>query len=306
MSFKYKAYLPTLDMYVDLVELNTEDYIALVKFISNKDESLIASAFEDIIRSQISEDIYNKLTRIDKFFILCTIRSVCVGPMLSLTFEDKDSKKQYTSRVSILSVLQGIDDVTEKYSRKIKVSEGIEVTLSSPRELFTNTEEELLLSCINTITLNKQTHAFTDMTPEQKSTIVDSLPSSILPVISEYINDINRTYGEVVMFKKVNPYTKAESTEEFTVNMFDNSLISFIITCFSENLKNIYEILYILIRRLHFSGEFIYKSSFAEVKMYIDLYETELKEQEKQANEQERKSAGNSAGPIGNPVAPTP
>jgi hypothetical protein len=106
------------------------------------------------------------------------------------------------------------------------------------------------------------------------------------------------------MFKKVNPYVDSSETEEFTVNMFDNSLISFLMTCYTENLKSIYQIIYILVKRLKFSGEFVHSSTFAEVKMYLDLYEEEMKEQEKAMQEQQQANQGGAPAPIGNPVAP--
>ena len=108
MSFKYKAYLPTMDKFVEMTELDTRTYINIVKYISNKDDELIVDAFEEVIKSRVSKGVYNKLTRLDKFFILCTVRSVCVGPFLSLTFEDEKSKKQYTSRVNIIQILQNL------------------------------------------------------------------------------------------------------------------------------------------------------------------------------------------------------
>tara|TARA_R110000824_G_scaffold245720_8_gene434860 strand:+ start:7212 stop:8132 length:921 start_codon:yes stop_codon:yes gene_type:complete len=304
MSFKYKAYLPTLDKFVDMTELSTQSYINIVKYISNRDDELIVEAFEDIIKSRVTKSVYNKLTRLDKFFILCTVRSICIGPFLSLTFEDEKSKKQYTSRVNIIQILQSIDNITEKYTRNIKVSDNVSLTLGCPRHLSTSSEHELLLSCISNIIIGKTNHNFVDMTDSQKGNIIDSLPTNVLPRVVEYIEDINRSYGEVVMFKKVNPYIDAAETEEYTVNMFDNSLISFLITCYTENLKSIYEIIYVLVKRLNFSGEFVHSSTFAEVKMYLDLYEDEMKEQEKAMQDQQQSNQGSSPAPIGNPVAP--
>ena len=306
MAFKYKAYLPTLEKFVEMTELSTQNYINIVKYISNKDEELIINAFEEVVKARVSKSVYEKLTRLDKFFILCTVRSISVGPFLSLTFEDDESKKQYTSRINIIQVLQNIDNIAEKSNRKVKVSDDITLVLGCPRNLSTSSEHELLLSCIDSIIISKKSHRFTSMTDKQKQNIVEALPVSILPSVVKYITDINESYGEVVMFKKVNPYTDSAETEEFTVNMFDNSLLSFLMTCYTENLKTIYEIIYILVKRLNFSGEFVYNSTFAEVKMYIDLYEEEMKEQEKAMQEQNSGQQGGMGAPpsIGNPLTP--
>ena len=60
-SFKFKAYVPTLDTYVHLQELKLRDYINIVKYIANNDVEMIISAFDNIIKYNVDAEIFNKL-----------------------------------------------------------------------------------------------------------------------------------------------------------------------------------------------------------------------------------------------------
>ena len=304
MEFTYKAHLPTLDMDVPVRELTTKDYITLVKCIANDDTTVIESVFEELIKSQLPKNIYNKITRLDKFFILLTIRAVSVGPTVSLTFTDEPTGKPYTSHVQLFEVLQHIADVEYVFSKEIEVVPGeVTVTITPPNGLQASVEEEVLLDCIRTIKINKTRHDMSSFSREQKKNIVDNLPGKIIHELQLYINDSTNTFGDVMIFKKLNPHTPQPVPEEYAVNFYDNSMIGFIMTCFSESLKYIYDIIYVLSKHCTFSSDLIMGSTFAELRMYVDLYEEDLKEQQK-AMDEENKSGSSSPPPIGNPIVP--
>lgn len=291
MKFKYRAYLPTLDISIPLTELSTRDYISIVKYVINDDSELIEEAFESILQAHVSADIYDKLTRLDKFFILCTIRAVSVAPSLSLTFNDDKSIRPYTSRIALFDILQNIADTDFTHNRVIDLNDDLSISITLPTKLSTDSVDDMLLDCISTLTISGTTHNIKEYTVPQRKTILDTLPGKVISSLHEYVADSSSVFGDIVLFKKLNPYDTSNLPEEYKVNLFDNSLMSFLMTGYSESIKYIYDVIYILSRKCHFSSDVIYNSTFAEVRMYVDLYEEELKEREKALADQEKKNS---------------
>ena len=304
IEFKYKAYIPSIDDYVSLKELKTEDYIAVVKTVMNKQQDLIVSLFDNLIASHVDQS-YN-LTRLDKFFILCTIRAVCVGGRLTLAFEDAESKKPYKSHVQVLSLLQNIADVETPCTHDIQLN-NINVTLGYPTTLYVETPEDLLYECIHSVTVAEHTVTMKELSIEQKKELVDQLPVELLEHVKSYILSKNNEYSNVALYKVMNPHATDKKIQTQHFNIFDNSMYDFIVTLFSDNIKSIYELMYVLSKRVKMSVGDLYKNTYAEVRMYLDTYEQELKmEEEARKKEQQKRSGQGGPAPIGNPIMGLP
>ena len=302
IQFKYKAYLPSIDQYVTLQELQLQDYIGLVKLIANDDTELIIQAFESLILKSVGNDIYSQLTRIDKFFILCTMRAVSIGPVVSLVFEDEETNKQYTSKIELIKTLQNIDAKQFNYTQQLTVSKNMELVVSVPVSIGTVTDEDLLIDCVKKLTIKGVEYNLNDMPHDQKSHIVDLLPTSIVKNLSNYIEETCEAFSGVNLFKRLNPHSKPPTIDEYAVNFYDNSILDFLIICFRENLKNIYDMVYVLSKALNFSGDTMYKSTYSELTIYLDIYQKELEAQEKAERDSARQNSG--PGAIGNPMQP--
>jgi len=238
------------------------------------------------------------LTRIDKFFILITIRSICVGSVLSITFNDTDTEKPYTNRVDLFNMLQKIADIEYKFKKKIKINKNVSISLKLPSSLYIPTEEEMILGCIDKLHIEKTAHDVGGMVLSEKRQVIENLPGVVLNDIYGYINDGLAKFSDAELFKKINPHTTSKS-ETYTVNLFDTSLFTFATMCYNEGLNYIRDVIYVLHRRCKFSTDLIMDSTFAEVRMYIDLYEDEIREKEKENQKQQQASP--SPAPIGPP-----
>lgn len=299
-SFKFKAYVPTLDTYVHLQELKLRDYISIVKYIANNDTEMIIDAFDNIIKHNVDSEIFNRLTRVDKFFILCTLRAVSVGPVVTLVFEDEETNKQYTSRIELIKTLQSIDAKEFNFTEQVNINENIDITVTLPTSIGTVDDEDLLINCVNTITVASIEHNFTELTADEKMSIVDQLPSTVVKNLSTHINKTCETFAGVNLFKRLNPHSTPPTVDEYAVNFYDNSMLDFLTVCYRDNLKNIYEMIYVLCKVLNFSGDIVYNSTYSELSIYLDMYQEELKAQEKIDRESKQTSSG--PGPIGNPL----
>ena len=300
-KFKFKAYVPTLDIYVELEELKLRQYIDIVKYIANDDTDLIIQAFDSIIKCNISTEIYNKLTRVDKFFILCTLRAVCIGPVVSLVFEDEETNKQYTSKIELIKTLQSIDAKQFSFIQQIPITDDISINISLPESIGAS-DNDLLIDCVKTFTIAGVEHNLANISLIEKQQLIDTLPSTVVGNLTQHITKTCDTFAGVNLFRRLNPHSTPPTIDEYAVNFYDNSMLDFLIVSYRENLKNIYEMVYVLSKTLNFSGDTIYDSTYSELTIYLDLYQQELEAQEKADKAAARQNSG--PGSVGNPIQP--
>lgn len=302
MKFKYKAYIPSLDQHIPITELKTKDYLTVVKTVMNKQEDLTLAVFEDIINTTVPVEFIPKLTRIDKFFILCTVRALCVGSVLTLNFEDKETKKPYTSYVHLMKILQDLADV-EVPLYKVIEDQRIKVTMSIPTELNTIDEDSLIVDCIKQLEMNGNDINLSSFTTQERESIIQNLPLSVLDELRTFVSTLMDQYKDVVLFKTLNPHERGAKPDVYKFNLFNNIMYSFLTTIWSDNINNIYEMFYILAKRVKISIETLHEHTYAEVRMYLDMYEQELKRQEEARKAEQNKTQGREPQPIGNPAA---
>lgn len=289
MEFKFKSYIPSIDTFVPTKQLTTRDYIELVKYVTNGDSAYTLRAYDELIETHCEDVCIQELNRVDKFFILIMIRAVCVGPILSLTYGD-DIKKT-TARVSLVEMLQKIANINFQTSKTISVTDNIKIKVNIPNSLCM--QENIVAECVDSITIKDVTTSLRGGSVDGKLELIDQLPGSVYKSISDYIKTGIENYSSVELFKKPG------GDERYVVNVFDNSLYDFVNLCYKESLNYLKDVVYILVKRCRFDSELIMNSTFAEIRMYVDMYEEEIKEQQKQATAQENKSKTPAIGPTG-------
>ena len=302
MEFKYKAYLPSLETHIPITELKTRDYLTVVKTVMNKQEDLTLSVFEEVINSVVPVEYLNDLTRIDKFFILITVRALCVGSVLTLHFEDTKSKKPYTSYIHLMQILQELADI-EVPLHQTYTRDKIQVTMATPTNLNTIDETSLVVDCIKQLKLDGNVVDLKAFTDEQRDKIIQTLPAGLLDELRTFVNRLLRQYDNVVLFNTLNPHDPDAEPEVYKFNMFNNIMYNFLTTIYSDNINNIYEMFYILCKRVKIDIDTLYNHTYAEVRMYLDMYEQELKRAEEARKAEQNKKQGMSPAPIGNPAA---
>ena len=137
---------------------------------------------------------------------------------------------------------------------------------------------------------------------EGRKQLVESLPIEIVTKIRAYIKNINEYYSNVILYRVMNPHSDDKKVQTYYFNIFDNSMYEFITALLTDNLKGIYELMYVLSRRANISIESLYQHTYAEVRMYLDIYEHELKLEEEARKKEQQKNKSASPQPIGNPI----
>lgn len=292
MEFRYAAYIPSIDDFTKARQLTTSNYIELVKYISNGNKQYIAAAYDEVLQDLCPEVELNSLTKLDKFFLLLTIRAISVGPLLSLSFDVNG--KQATARISLLEMLQKLADIEYPAIETIKISDNVKVGIRIPETLYEEDTQTMALKCINNISIGDRDMSLVNLGIDEKLQLIDALPGSFYKQFINYINRGVERYSSVELFKIHG------SDEPYTVNVFNNTLFDFVNLCYGDSLSYIKDALYVLVKICNFDSNILMNSTFAEIRMYIDMYEEELKQRKKQEEKQNNKFSSPAVGsPVG-------
>lgn len=277
MGFVYTAFIPSLQKRIEIKELNLTTYKGLVKLITNNNNNLIVSRFNQLITELTNVNIKH-LTFLDKLIILLTIRSVCVADELELTVNNPATNTPYSTTQKLFNVIEKIEklnlyentaSVTKTYTNNLQVTFGL------PNELYFDVTQDSLQSVIKKVTINN------------KKVILDSeqlecLPITVFKDAKEYItgieNQINRTTLLSIDFLSGSP----EDSVDIPLTILQNSAIEFLKLCYKKDLLSLYELEYVLSTKLNVPYELISNSTYAENMLYIGFYNKEKQEHEKE------------------------
>lgn len=279
-EFLYSAFLPSIDQTISIKELKFDDYKQLVKLIHNDDNRCITDAFNKLIDSLVIKKD-TEFTFLDKLIILLTIRSVCVFPVLELSFTDPKTNQLQKFTFEISSIVDSISDpeVFQNLNNKNINYGKIQVTYGIPNELYYNTEHEAIISTIKKIVINKK-----DAT-NVIDKILPSLPATILKDAKHHIKNIEENINKLSLLS-----IRTDGIEkkhiEYNPSIITDTTLEFLKLCFKKELTSLYELEYFLTSKLNMSYESVNKSTLAELSIYIGFFNEEKKEKERENRQQ--------------------
>ena len=106
--------------------------------------------------------------------------------------------------------------------------------------------------------------------------IIESLPANIIFDIKKFYENLVNVFNELV-------FTLPSINENVNLNPFDSSLLEILKLLFRANLKNIYEMQYFMVSKMHYTPEYIDNNTFVENVLLLRLFEDELKKQDELA-----------------------
>ena len=156
-DFIYQSYIPSLGKITDLYELKYSTFKSLVKTLLNNNNKQISLFFDKILDNLLVEKNL-ELTFFDKLYLLLTIRTICITPVLELTIPDKITKKDNPLSIDLTNIITTLKDIilphellhTEKTYNKIHVEYGL------PVSLLTEKTENSFLTTIKRIKFNNE------------------------------------------------------------------------------------------------------------------------------------------------------
>ena len=111
MDFYTNCYIPSLKKEIKVNKLTFGDYFELNSYIQNSDYININRIFNKICEKSLKD--LNEISNLDKFSILLHLKTVFLGPMLSLSAKDKDE-----NNITYDIILNDIFENIKKYEKK--------------------------------------------------------------------------------------------------------------------------------------------------------------------------------------------
>lgn len=295
-NFQTKAYLPSLKRFIYLKELTNSHYVNILKYIQNNDIVKLNEYFDFIINDLTDGSIsLEKMNRIDRFCLLLHIRIVNISSELTLNLKCSETKNDYTGKIDLNEILQELVDLNVRITKKMQISDKVQLKLSIPRQLHNENSDmlEMISQCIEYINVNGTVLNRNETTTHYRLKVLENLPGSCMSKIFDFINTAQQPFDNFVVLEDNNPHIQ-KIPQKHKISLFDNSMFEFIQLCYTESLSNFYQLIYNLCS-LNFSPEYIMKISPVEAMIYIQLRREEIeieKEQSKKSNESSRAIPG--------------
>lgn len=277
LPFYYTAYIPSQKDTIKLKELSFCDYKNIVKIITNNNNTLIEAAFNEIIHNVTGRDS-NNFTFLDKLIILLTVRSVCILSDIELVVTSPETEKSYNVSYRIYDIIQkltgldltGYDTTVKKYNSVLQVTFGL------PSNLYIDRTNESLFAAIKQIEVNG------NILPLNKDEIIERLPINVFKDAKLFLSEIENKINSINLMSVTTPDTSPDNAIEVPLTLIENSVLEFLKLCYKRELISVYELEYILTSKLNLPHDLVYNSTPAELMLYINFYNREKSEQEKQ------------------------
>lgn len=241
-------------------EFTIEDFRSIAFMIENdSDNGLYGKLISKIIGSCSS---------IDKFNLLFEARIKYVSE--NIVFNIGESNLTVNLEVWRQQLLKHLTNIQRTYN-----IDNITITLDYPYNFYYNKYEDILVNCIKMLKIKDKILDFETLDKMEKEVILDRLPSDVIDVIKEFIN--NNDKNIILMESKL-------GLPEISINFFNNSAFSLLKTIYSYyTYEDILELIFILSKRI---GDISYINSRTPRDLFTisKLYEEELEKLKQEDN----------------------
>jgi len=278
MSFHLNFTSPTLNKNFKLKELSFSQYRTLNKFLINNNNNHI-SEYLDIILHEclVEKNEFLDLSSFDKFCALFLLRCTCISPEIEFL------KNNLKSKASLLPFLQKCLDFKTEFFETVKVDENIELKLSLPKIFFFETYFDAMYESIDSVYHNGNLVEYSN-----KKELVEILPAGVLNSLKEFSEKITDAFKPLVLNIGVN------EKDQFSLTPYNLSFLEILKALFSANLKNIFELQYVLVSKCRYNPDYVDKNTLAENLILLSVYEEEVKKiNEEQSKSIDKQNLGN-------------
>jgi hypothetical protein len=287
-EFKLKIYIPSLENKIYFSELKNYHLINILKFITNKDSKGLSNYFDFVIINLLeNKELFNSLDVFDKLIILLQLKAINVNSELKF----KISSSQSENRLITFDLFKEIKTLTEHKlikSKEIEIENNFFIRASIPRKLFIENFDDIFNHCIKLFKINEETFIFEDLEEKMKDRIFESISGEHIQKIFSFLEEVNNSCNEIT-FLSSNSYIN--DLNNLKLNFFNNSILNFLEVIYSEDLKNVFELMYVITSKLNISITDFYNQIPSESLLMYALYEKEIKHQNEEI-EKSTKSPG--------------
>lgn len=271
-SFYLNCWVPSKQTYVEIQELKMAQFSIIAKYIANNDNSGLGYYFEEVIKENLKDkNIFEDLTKLDKWFILTFLRASSVSPSLFFITKTK-TDNDVTLEYNLFNILTEISEIN-LLPIDIFQQDNLKIILSPSRNLYT---QNLIKDNIFSIQLKDESIFYFESLPAQdKDYICSNMTNTVKSFLTKHMYDYDNKYSNTLLIKT------NDSLKNFTsvaLRFFDNTLFDFVRLIYLPFAKNIYKKQYDLMRMLRLSTQDIDKLTPIECEVFLGLLAAEAKE----------------------------
>jgi hypothetical protein len=286
MGFTYSVKLPGFNKLVWAKEINSKDYRDLVKSLYNNDSSSFIQHSNYVVEQIVPGILQEGLNVVDKLILLVNARAVSVNPDLKVNAVCKETEKEFQYTIKLDTVFDKLSEIqysnTTTYGN-IEVAHSI-VKAKDEKYFLTDNAEVLyiyqLASSVDQITIKDKILKFNQIEFEERCKLIENLPAEINNKIIKKLYDTELTLTQNKLLFIESPYSKIPAVDiplstDIGILLHVNKLL------FTDDLNNFYKLVYNLISKLNFQGDYLDKLAPAELYLYWSLY---LQENQQSSN----------------------
>lgn len=273
MRFKIPFDLPVVKKRIHYAEFSNQHYFSILKCIATGSDEVVADMFDAVIYDLTTEDAHSMFA-LDKFCLLLDIRSIALGDKIEFV-----TSTQAKASLKIGNIINTLTNSIENavLSHTIHVDD-INITTHVPRKLRLIDLDDVISSCIYSIQDQDHTYLFDKMSSEEQQALMSSLPAEVMNCILDHIKINKASLSSTNIIKE-----NAElGINAYTLDLYDNSLFSFLKSIYTDELMSFYELQFSLLSKLNISNEHFLSMTPSESKIFINLYNKEAKKQQKE------------------------
>jgi hypothetical protein len=206
------------------------------------------------------------------------LRSVCILSDIELIVTAPETEQKYNISYRIYDIIERLTNLNLENCISVTKSYNkiLEVTFGLPSTLYIDKTNESLFATIKQIKIKNNIIAV------EKDNIFDHLPINVFKDAKEFLTNIENKINGINLMSIATPGMAPGNALEIPLTLIENSVLEFLKLSYKRDLISIYELEYILSSKLHLPHKLIYNSTPAELMLYINFYNREKSEQEKQ------------------------
>jgi hypothetical protein len=223
---------------------------------------------ESIIESNSQGE--KRFNIIDMLAILCQLRSYSYGDTITLSGKnEKDQPVTYKHRINRILNYSG---TIKECQEECFYNKNIELCVDLPYNLISDEDFDVISRNIKYLRVDHEQIDFQNIKSSDKQNILSMLDASFSGEILKYNQKIIKLLDQIKLFEDI----EIKDFKNITLNPYNESVIQYLLAIFNYDLMNIYELEYILIRRLRFSLSDLQNMSINEAELHLNLYKKEL------------------------------
>lgn len=285
-KFKLQLYIPSVDKKVYFDELRNFHLLNILKFITNKDSKGLANYFEYLLLELIHEkDFYYKFDIFDKFILLLQLKAININS--EIKFKLKIDNENKLISFNLFNEIKLLTEKTFLKNKEIEIDKNFKMLLSIPTSLYIDNIDDVFNHCIKTITIDEKSFDYEKLDNEVKEKIFESISGIHTQKLIMFFEEIKKSC-QGLYFLSQNKYLKELNSLE--LNPFNNSIIHFLELMYSEDLKNIFELMYVLTSKVKISITEFLNLIPSESLMLYSLYAKEVQQQNEDLEKSTKKN----------------